>query len=285
EKIKVDTKYAEMSVTLSNVRSIEFDAATHAAQINFVNGDQLSGQLGDSAIAVKTIFGQASIPVEKIARVQVRRGGIHGLPEGVVLHYSFDSDDGAKVTDTSGSGNDGEIQGAPTYTKEGKVGGAMSFTDRQVILVKNPANMDLQDFTISAWIKRGSLEKVSNFIEDGVVATCGQNGYGMGLHRDGSIYLCKVGINAVFSPCKINDQDFHHIAVTKKGSTVVFYLDGVAFPANNFDTHFEFGTGFGVGARPDGGLVATFIGTIDEVTVFNRPLSANEIKDIYDSQK
>jgi len=43
-------------------------------------------------------------------------------------------------------------------------------------------------------------------------------------------------------------------------------------------------TGVAVGARPDS-LVASFIGVIDEVAVFNRPLQDDEVKGVYESQK
>jgi hypothetical protein len=86
------------------------------------------------------------------------------------------------------------------------------------------------------------------------------------------------------SSCKINDGSFHHLAVTRKGAKVVFYLDGVACPGQDYDANFEFSTSLGVGARPDT-FEASFLGLIDDVEVFNRPLTDDEVKGVYESQK
>jgi hypothetical protein len=69
---------------------------------------------------------------------------------------------------------------------------------------------------------------------------------------------------------------------------MVFFLDGAPFPALDYVTNFEFQTDAAVGSRADclqGDYDSTFTGAIDEVEVFNRALSADEIKDLYDSQK
>ena len=212
------------------------------------------------------------------------------MPEGLVLYYSFDEDSGDKVVDGSESGNDGAVHGA-TRTKDGKKGGAMSFAGAggEVVTTKNEDKLQNQDFTIMAWVKRGSVEKSSNeWAEGGVIFACGQGGYGFGIYANGGLGLSKIGINGISAPapCKITDQDFHHVAVTKSGSKVVFYLDGKPYETK-FDTQFQFGTGMGVGARPDikGPMEACFLGTIDEVAVFSRPLTDDEVKTVYDSKK
>ena len=76
----------------------------------------------------------------------------------------------------------------------------------------------------------------------------------------------------------ITDTNFHHVALTKAGGTVVFYLDGVRFyPVPNYSGTFIFTSSIGIGYRPDNGD-NSFLGTIDEMGVFNRALSASEIR-------
>jgi hypothetical protein len=101
---------------------------------------------------------------------------------------------------------------------------------------------------------------------------------------DGHLSLCKPDFDAAESPYVIHDDAFHHVAVTKQDNRVVFYLDGVASPELSYDGTFEFGTDAGVGAKVEN-MANSFIGVIDEVSVFNRGLSGDEIKGIYDSQK
>ena len=287
DRLKLTTSYAKLEIPLSQLRAIEFNGGPdRIAQVGLQNGDLLRGELGVAEITINTIFGQVVIPVAKVDKIRVHVAGKgKALPDGLVLHYTFDADEGDRVTDSSGSGNDGKVNGA-TYVKEGKVGGAMSFNGQsQAVIVGNPAGLQIQDFTIMAWVKRGSKENVSNNGEDGVIFAYGQAGYGMGiLHENNRLFLCKVGFNCVSSQFQIDDDVFHHVAVTRKGSKVVCYLDGIAYPASDYGANFKFNTDAAVGARGDT-MGGSFLGLIDEVAVFNRPLSDDEVKDIYESQK
>ena len=286
---KVKTEYAEIDVKLSVLRSVSFAVPGGEARLGLQNGDTLNGKLAATEIPMKTLFGPVTIPLDQVVKIRAGASTAEGakdMPDGLVLYYSFDAGSGDQVTDESSSGNDATIHGA-TRVKEGKIGDAMSFSGTgEVITAKNEDKLQLQDFTIMAWIKRGSVDKPSGSWQDGVVLGCGQAGYAMGIHDDGTIFLCKVGYNAVFSPCKITDLAFHHVAVTKSGAKVVFYLDGKAYPTE-YNTNFEFGHGVGVGSRPDmdGPMAGCFLGIIDEVAVFNRPLKEDEVESVYESQK
>jgi len=286
DRIKIVTQYSRMEIPLSLLRTIELSGTDHATHLSLRNGDLISGQLDASEISVKAMFGQVTIPINELQRIRVTDTG-KAVPDGLVLHFSFDTDEGGRVTDMSGAGNDGKVIGA-TYTSEGKVGGAMSFSgDRQAVAVGNPASLQLQNFTIMAWVKRGSLDRASLINIDGAnghVFGYGQGGFAFAMHPNGGVYLCKVGFDEVQSPYVIHDESFHHVAVTKQGSRVVFYLDGVASPPSDYGGTFEFGTDAAVGAKVEN-MANSFIGVIDEVFIFNRGLSDDEVKGIYDSQK
>lgn len=290
DKLKIATKYAALEVPLAGIRAIEFRGAgaDRSAEVSLQNGDHVSGDLAATEIAVKALFGDITIPMAKILTLRVRHPG-QAMPEGLVLHYTFDEDEGGKVTDASGNGNDGTVRGA-TFTKEGKIGGAMSFNGQsQEVLVGNPSSLRLQDFTIMAWIKRGDPQKVSVPAQDGQIFGYGDQGYILGLHNDGKLFISKVDVGGVFSSCEIHDTDFHHVVLVKKGAKIVFYLDGTAYPAADYGDTFEFHSDAAVGARSDhqdgSFLDGTFLGVIDDVAVFNRALSDDEIKSVYDSQK
>ena len=49
----------------------------------------------------------------------------------------------------------------------------------------------------------------------------------------------------------VTDTDFHHVAVTKNGSTVIFYVDGVANPAVTYNVTFSATNPAAIGARGD----------------------------------
>jgi hypothetical protein len=77
----------------------------------------------------------------------------------------------------------------------------------------------------------------------------------------------------------ITDTSFHHVAVTKSGSIVVFYLDGTNYPTT-VNITYTFTTPAAVGARGDN-LGNSFYGAIDELAIYNRALSASEVQGIY----
>jgi hypothetical protein len=288
DRLKINTEYASAEIPLSRIRTIEFSGTNHIATVGIENGDVLNGQFAATKITVNTASGQVVIPLANVHRIRYGPAAETALPEGLVLHYTFDTDHGDKVTDSSGAGNDGRIEGAPVHTSEGQKGGAMSFSgDGDAVIVGNPASLQLQDFTIMAWIKRGSTEDVSKTTEYGEIFGYGSGGYVVGIHKEGYVYLSQADVHmSSTSSFQIHDKNFHHVVVTKQGNNVVFYLDGAAYPAGGFDADgdFVFNTDAAVGARSDD-LRKCFLGVIDEVAVFKRPLSGDEVKGVYESQK
>ena len=88
--------------------------------------------------------------------------------------------------------------------------------------------------------------------------------------------------NYVSGP-SITDTNLHHVAVTKVGSTIVFYLDGVAYATPAYSVTFTFAGGPpGIGFFAENGS-SGFLGTIDEMSVYSRALSSSEIQGIYNA--
>src|SRR5258705_6935258 len=96
-------------------------------------------------------------------------------------------------------------------------------------------NLQLQDFTIEAWIKRSSATIIgfdvlgvdgSQAGEGGMVFSYGRGGYGLGLLNNGQLILSRIDLDGVLSVARVSDTNWHHVAVTKTGSTAVFYIDG-----------------------------------------------------------
>jgi hypothetical protein len=194
-----------------------------------------------------------------------------------------------------GDGNADDIQGSNDGTlvsgvgfAPGMVGDAFVINGAgSYVLIGNPANLQLQDFTIDAWVKPNRLDLTNN-----TILLYGPGGYGFQFCRStascgnapaGSLLLTEVGFSQVGSATSFPDTDWHHVAVTKDGSTVVFYLDGVAFPGlMPYDPGFTFTSNLAIGNRADS-PTQPFPGLIDETEVFDRALSASEIRAIFDA--
>ena len=180
-------------------------------------------------------------------------------------------------------GNNGTLAGAATYGP-GMVGqGFLLAHAGDAVEVGLATNLQLQSFTIEGWIKRGSSSYVSLDPQgNGHLFGFGSSGYAFALRSSGQLYLTRVDYDEVDSTAAVTDTSFHHAAITKSGTTVVFYLDGVGYAAGFYGSTFSFATAAAIGARGDT-LGNSFYGTIDEMSVYNGPLSAAQIQAIYNA--
>ncbi len=210
-------------------------------------------------------------------------------PANLVAWYPGDGN----ANDIKG-GSNGTIQGNVTFAS-GKVvqtfqlggtGNNNNFGDR--VIVGNPANLQLQSFTIENWVKRSSATVVTNNpagFDSGIMFGYGSNGYTFEMRPDGRIILGLSGISNVDSGgLKITDTNWHHVAVTKSGDSVILYIDGTAVAPQSFGGQtFQFTTNAAIGARGDNIVTDAFFGAVDELSIYSRPLSAAEIQTIYNA--
>jgi hypothetical protein len=192
-------------------------------------------------------------------------------PVGLVGWWRASQD----ALDTLG-GSPGTVTGNVGYGP-GKVGYAFSLDGSgDAIRLGRPANLQLQDFTIEAWVKRASA-----LTGEGAILCYGQGGYGMGMDGTGRLYITRTGIDGLYCTATVADASWHHVALTKAGATVIFYIDGVSYPAASaFNSVFTFTTEVAIGARGDS-LGSSFNGWLDEVSVYARALTASEVQAIY----
>ena len=203
---------------------------------------------------------------------------------------------GAGNANDVASGNSGTWTGSGNLNvyAPGVVGQAMVFdgTHRDRIDLGNPANLQLQNFTIESWVKRASATIVSldeNFADGsiagpgGYILGYGPGGYALVVFDDGSFGLTQDSVNDTRVPPVLTDTNWHHVAITKAGTLVTAFVDGVQQPTpslNPYTNVFTFTTPVAIASRGDGGG-NTFYGSIDELTVYNLALSSNEIAAIY----
>jgi hypothetical protein len=137
--------------------------------------------------------------------------------------------------------------------------------------------------TLEAWIKVSSFNDWAGLITKGTTKTA----YSMNLWSDGSLRFYAgwgspaggVGYVEANSATKMATGRWYHTAVVYDGAKVTFYIDGKA-DANVVNANLVFGIlnePLVLGADW-AGAVEYFNGSMDEVRVWNRPLSAAEIQ-------
>jgi len=203
------------------------------------------------------------------------------LDAGLVGHWTFDGKDisGTTAKDTSGNNNNGIISGATKAI--GKLGQGTDFSAAtNVVTVPDKDNLDgMSQLTLSAWINprtSGIGTSFGRIIEKG-------NGSSYNFLFVGNNLECDIGVTAVgstTSPLSGKYNSWHHVDCVYDGANVSIYLDGVSV-ASAAKTGV---VGSGSTAMTIGNNVAgdrTFNGKIDDVRVYNRALSVNEIEQLY----
>jgi hypothetical protein len=267
--------FGTVKVDLSTLQSAQFQPDKETATVLFQNGDKVSGAFSLESLELQTTFGQVKIPLTVIRRIAVSPGG--KSRQGLVLHYTFDQEDDTAVKDQSGQGHDGKLLGAK-WTPQGKFGGGCTINGGvEEIAVGAAEKITLEDYTLALWLKRADPNRTSSGAHHAVIfGLRGTKELLFGAEADGRLYAQGPdGRRTV--PARIADLQWHHLAVVKRAKTAAFYLDGEACGEVEFGQTSDLSKGLGVGSV--GGQVGyPFIGSLDEVMIFERCLSAEEVK-------
>ena len=222
---------------------------------------------------------------------------------GLVGYWSFDEGSGNKVGDMSGRGNDGIASGSPAWIN-GRRGKALNFngTNQYVGAGQNSTLSNIAPLTASAWIYPTDVSATSRAI---IAKTdVSNNGWKFGPSSSGvgQISLVVVydnsGADKVSRVSAINTltiNTWQYATVTWDGGKnytgMHIYINGSEVSYNDASSQNAIGNRVSdatfdltIGANYNG-LSRLFAGTIDEVRVYNRALSAGEVSNLYSSSK
>lgn len=201
---------------------------------------------------------------------------------GLVLNQTFNGVDvaGTAALDRSGNANHGVLTNGPKAT-QGKVGQGLKFDGVNDFVTTNDTSLPAgsSDRTISAWI---NTRVNVNF---GVIFKYGTNSltnmFWMGTNASGGITVTQNGASTPTSGVTVTDGKWHLITVTLTGGTnYVMYVDGVVRGTASMSTNTILNGNSSIGFSDDAGS-RIFTGSIDEVRVYNRALSAGEVAALY----
>lgn len=231
----------------------------------------------------------------------VQEGVVYGrltLPgaptDGLKLFYNFDADEGGVATDRSGNGNTGVVSGA-TWTTNGASGAAYSFDGiNDYIQASDSASLDIRGaLSISVWAKdvstgapvralvmkhNDSADRAYALYMDNVGATLQLSSSGAeNLYQIRTLQCPATGV-------------WTHIVTTWDGTPNAggkIYFNGAEQSLQTTRTNF-LGTNIfnssqplRVGAKSNGNW--WFRGMLDDARVYNRALSAAEVKALYNN--
>ena len=201
-------------------------------------------------------------------------------------YWKFDELSGGKAVDSSGHGHDGIIL-SKTRRAQGKSGSGLEFGNgRTAVFAKLPWQEG--SFSFSAWAKPLAVKGTRPG------AICGRPGwstaisYTSGQHFYFELFNSdKQGFKAA-SPKTYPPGEWHHVAgvFDSAAAKIYLYIDGELVAGSDFKGKpFSYPDEFYIGcAKPVSRVVADwYTGSIDEVKVYSRPITTEEIKSQYDA--
>lgn len=201
-----------------------------------------------------------------------------GIQDNLVGWWRMDSNDisGTNLTDNSGNGNTGTLVNSPT-TVAGQIGQGLQFNgSSQNVNIGHPASLNLtSSFTYGAWFKADTIHTGYIIAKRSDVG----NGYNVYVENTGGLTINVSG--GVPLGVSYKASKWYHImlVVQSNGTTITPYLNGVAYPDVNFVGFQDVPTqDLRIGSRNSS---VYYDGAIDDVRIYNRALSANEIKQLY----
>ncbi len=222
------------------------------------------------------------------------------LKSNLVLYFNFSSAPQAgKIPDLSGHGNNGQAVNVQ-WIADSRRGGALSLSpnDSQ-IRVPNNDSLNPAQFTLCAWIKTSRADHYWRRIFDKGLF---HHGFDLTVAGDwtkwnpptkyrGYIEFETMKTGETASRHLLADGQWHQIVATYDGAGKQLFVDG-ELRAKTHGPNVSLGNSFDlvIGGFTDPDPAnddphASFDGSLDDVMMFNRVLSPDEIQTLYNSQE
>ena len=199
-----------------------------------------------------------------------------GPTPGLVAAYSFDEGSGAVAVDASGNGHTGTLAGAAWTT--GRYGGGLSFNGSNAYVGLGTLGTFYQSaFTLEAWVQKQTATKN----DVGILGTWAGSGPMLWVDHIATRYQLTLGGNGLSGYLDSGHNpiagQWQHLAATYNGTTARYYIDGIEVASRTVSGSVGNSNIWRIGAygTSPGGF---FDGTIDDVRIYNRALSAGEVQ-------
>jgi HKD family nuclease len=155
--------------------------------------------------------------------------------------------------------------------------------------IPDDPSLRLTQFSVSAWFRTSSVFTADAIIvnKGGFNTSTSRLNYGVWLTSNGNLrggFEESTGTDIfVTSPNRYNDGNWHYAVVTYDGSVLRLYVDGQQVASLNTNAMPATDTMPLTIGKNSSSNSNYFIGDIDEVRVYNRALSAQEVSDAYNN--
>ncbi len=201
--------------------------------------------------------------------------------QNLIAQYKLDENTGTTAYDSSGNGNDGTIYGASWTT--GKYGSALSF-DGSNDYVSLPSDISdaissTETLTLMAWVNIPS-ETSGDLILIQIGGDWDKWCLYIDVADDGKPSLSIAGSYStrLIATTDVRDDEWHLIIGTYDGTTAKIYVDQELENSASKTLYSQSSVSGRIGLTSSGS--GDFIGVMDEVNIYNRALSEQEISNL-----
>ncbi|MEF8802318.1 MAG: LamG-like jellyroll fold domain-containing protein [Halolamina sp.] len=189
-------------------------------------------------------------------------------------YWPFDEGSGDVAHDRAGP-NHAQIHGAE-WTAEGQDGWALSFEGQSDHYVEAPIE-SLQEFTIGLWAHPTALDVSEENDYRDIVRTTG--GSLLIFEQNGRISFRLPGVGGDrLVGGEVSTDAWHHVALTFDGDTRTIYVDGEQTAQDTVSVgDLDWGGSIRLGNRFSTPSRHGYAGLLDEIRIYDRPLSAEDI--------
>jgi hypothetical protein len=216
------------------------------------------------------------------------------VPDNLISWWRGEPTTSPTVLDSIDNNNGGFYTGSPptaaspAYTQNGKVGGAFQFGGTDYVQIPDAPSLQPPQFTLEVWVLPTALNA---FTYQTVIgrgsSTANAEQWWLGLYGSGPEFILATTPSAttVSAPGGITVNQWTHLAATFDGATAVLYVDGLQVASQGGLGPIAYApVPVGIGATwQTNSPTQLFSGSIDEVSLYNRALTCDEIFDIYNA--
>lgn len=214
--------------------------------------------------------------------LRLQRSGIDSETSEELAHFKFDENSGTSTNDSSTHAFTGTISGA-TWTT-GKYGSGLSFdgiNSKYVEIANQYLNIS-SDFSIAGWIKAPQdRDKWHTILAKG---SKDMGHFEVGLDMSGKLYFYAPDIGFYVSNTALDDNNWHHVAVIRKGNNLKLYTDNIERFSTTIKgvivTEYE---NIRIGTLLEGTL--PFNGIIDDVQIYSGALTLSQLTTVYNGNE
>jgi hypothetical protein len=277
--------------TLGNNDSIGFDRIGVFGTTYFLDADLDDVRIYNRALSADEV--KRLYELGATTRVAETLTENPDLETGLVGHWTFDGPDvdwsstTAEIKDRSGNNNHGDAQGgmtAATSPTMGVLGQGMGFDggDNKILIADNAILSDMPELSFFLWVNPRQISD-SPFVLEKL------SSYELRVNASGKIQCAiKTDGNPVWEFCDIISNStiglgtWSHIGLTYDGTTYTYYIDGQSSGSNSIQYSGDVFYSINPLSLPRATNMNDLNGSLDDVRIYNRALSAEEVKRLYE---